>query len=339
MIRAGSTRWSRISAIGLATLLVTLAVAGPWLTPNTPSEQIPESVYAPPMLPHIMDDGGHLRFPFVYPLRLTDRLTHSYSEDRDQPMRLRFFSHGAFVSVDSGYGHAWFPLGSDALGRDQLARLAVGARLSLGVALAAAAGALLIGALVGALAGFFGGVLDDGLMRLADVIVALPALYVVLALRAAMPLVLTGPQVFWTLVLVLALVGWPFPARGVRAVVAAERVREYAESARALGASRTRLLLRHLLPAARGFLIVQATLLVPAFILAEATLSYVGLGFGAPISSWGAMLREAGSGRVLVEAPWLLAPATGIVLAALAVNLGLESTSSTGSLTQSKHSH
>ena len=239
MIRAASTRWSRISAIGIATLLVTLAVAGPWLTPNTPSEQIAESVYAPPMLPHIMDVGGHLRFPFVYPLRLTDRLTHSYSEDRAQPMRLRFFSQGAFVSVDSGYGHAWFPLGSDALGRDQLARLAVGARLSLGVALAAAAGALLIGAIVGALAGFFGGVLDDGLMRLADVIVALPALYVVLALRAAMPLVLTGPQVFWTLVLVLALVGWPFPARGVRAVVAAERVRDTPESARALGASRS----------------------------------------------------------------------------------------------------
>ena len=254
-------------------------------------------------------------------------------------MRLRFFSRGAFVSVDAAYGHAWFPLGSDALGRDQLARLAVGARLSLGVALAAAAGALLIGAIVGALAGFFGGVLDDGLMRIADVIVALPALYVVLALRAAMPLVLTGPQVFWTLVLVLALVGWPFPARGVRAVVAAERVREYAESARALGASRTRLLLRHLLPAARGFLIVQATLLVPAFILAEATLSYVGLGFGAPISSWGAMLREAGSGRVLVEAPWLLAPATGIVLAALAVNLGLEPASSTVSLPQSDNSY
>ena len=84
---------------------------------------------------------------------------------------------------------------------------------------------------------------------------------------------------------------------------------------------------------------MQATLLVPAFILAEATLSYVGLGFGAPISSWGAMLREAGSGRVLVEAPWLLAPATGIVLAALAVNLGLEPGSSTVSLPQSDHSN
>jgi peptide/nickel transport system permease protein len=319
-----ATRWSRVAAAGIAALLVALAVAGPWLTTNSPSEQVPESVYAPPMRPHIFDVRGRPHLPFVYPLRLEDRLTHAYREDRSQPMPLRFFSAGALVSVDPASGHAWFPLGADALGRDQLARLAVGARLSLGVALTAAAGALLIGAIIGALAGFSGGILDDGLMRVADVIVALPALYVVLALRAAMPLVLSGPQVFWTMVIVLALVGWPFPARGVRAVVASERTREYAEAARALGASRTRLLLRHLLPAARGFLVVQATLLVPAFILAEATLSFVGLGFGAPISSWGAMLRDAGSGRALVEAPWLLAPAAGIVLAALAVNLGLE---------------
>jgi peptide/nickel transport system permease protein len=120
---------------------------------------------------------------------------------------------------------------------------------------------------------------------------------------------------------VLAAVGWPLPARGVRAVVAAERAREYAEAARALGASRTRLLLCHLLPAARGFLVVQTTLLVPAFVLAEATLSFVGLGFSEPIPSWGAMLREAGRGRALVDAPWLLAPAVAIVLSALAVNL------------------
>jgi peptide/nickel transport system permease protein len=133
--------------------------------------------------------------------------------------------------------------------------------------------------------------------------------------------VLTTTEVFWTMVVVLAVVGWPFPARGVRAVVAAERTREYAEAARALGASRTRLLLRHLLPAARGFLVVQTTLLVPAFVLAEATLSFVGLGFSEPIPSWGAMLREAGRGRAIVDAPWLLAPGVAIVLSALAVNL------------------
>jgi peptide/nickel transport system permease protein len=286
---------------------------------NPPAEQFAEYVYAPPMRPRIIDDSWTLRRPFVYPLVLQDRLERRYSIDRSRPVVLQFFKRGSLVSVDPS-GPPWFALGTDALGRDQFARLAWGARLSLGVALCAALGALALGTIVGGIAGFRGGAIDEALMRGADFVIALPALYVVLALRAAMPLVLTPWQVFWTMVLVLAAVGWPFPARAVRAVVASERTREYAEAARALGASRTRLLLRHLLPAARGVLVVQTTLLLPAFVLAEATLSYVGLGFGEPISSWGAMLRDAG-GRAVVEAPWLLTPAVAIVLAALAVNL------------------
>jgi peptide/nickel transport system permease protein len=95
---------------------------------------------------------------------------------------------------------------------------------------------------------------------------------------------------------------------------------EYAEAARSVGASRTRLLLHHLLPATRGFLLTQATLLIPAFILAEATLSYIGLGFGEPTPSWGVMLQEAGRGPILAEAPWLIAPAAAIVVVVLSVN-------------------
>jgi peptide/nickel transport system permease protein len=158
-------------------------------------------------------------------------------------------------------------------------------------------------------------------MRLSDFILALPAVYAVLALRAAAPLVLSTSQIFWIMVSVFALVGWPLAARGVRAVVAAERSREYAEAARSIGASGTRLLLRHLLPAARGFLVVQASLLLPAFILAEATLSFAGLGFGEPTSSWGVMLQEAGRGRTLADAPWLLAPAGAIAALVFGVNL------------------
>lgn len=312
---------ARIAGLVLAGALALLALAGPRLTPNQPSSQFAEFVFAPPMRPHIVDASGRVRAPFVYPLVLENRLERRYAEDRSRPVPLRVFQHGAVLSVDPSVTTPWFPLGTDALGRDQLARLAYGTRLSLGVAIAAALGALAIGALVGALAGFVNGWLDEGLMRVSDFVLALPAVYVVLALRAAMPLVLTTPQVFWTMVIVLAAVGWPLPARGVRAIVGAERNREYAEAARAMGASRTRLLLRHLLPATRGWLVVQATLLVPAFVLAEATLSFVGLGFGEPIPSWGAMLREAGAGRALVEAPWLFAPAATIVLAALAVNL------------------
>ena len=333
----------RRAGLALAALVAAFAVAGPWLTGNDPSEQFAEAVYAPPMRPHIMTPAGpggvtsRLRAPFVYPLRLENRLEHRYVEDRSRPMPLRFFRNGALLSVDADQGSPWFPLGADALGRDQFARLARATRLSLGVALGAALGAIVIGALIGGVAGSAGGVLDDGLMRAADVMMALPAVYVVLALRASMPLVLTASQVFWTMVVVLAAVGWPMAARGVRAVVAAERTREYAEAARAMGASRTRILLRHLLPAAQGFLIVQASLLVPAFVLAEATLSFVGLGFGEPIPSLGAMLRDAGRGRALVEAPWLLAPAVAIVLSALAVNLTAGAGSVPRSPTGSRH--
>ena len=151
--------------------------------------------------------------------------------------------------------------------------LVVGTRTSLGVAFIAALGALLLGALVGGLAGYAGGAIDEALMRVADFVLVLPAIYVVLALRAVMPLVLPPVAVFGLIAGLLALVGWPWVARGVRAIVAAERQRDYIAAAISLGAGPGRLIVRHLLPATVGFLVVQAALLVPAFILAEATLS------------------------------------------------------------------
>jgi peptide/nickel transport system permease protein len=163
-------------------------------------------------------------------------------------------------------------------------------------------------------------------------VLALPAIYVAVALRAALPLVLSTPGLFWTLSGVLALAGWPVVARGVRGIVAGERDLEYAEAARALGASGTRILLRHLLPAASTFIAVQATLLVPAFIVAEATLSYVGLGFPPISPSWGVMLKDSSQGRLFVESPWLLTPAIAIAITVLSVNL-LGSRANTSELT------
>jgi peptide/nickel transport system permease protein len=216
-------------------------------------------------------------------------------------------------------------LGADALGRDILARVLLGARLSLGVAVVAAAGALLLGTMVGGLAGFLGGRVDELLMRGSDLILVLPAIYLAIVLRATMPLVLSTSQVFWTLAGVLMMAGWPYPARGVRAVVAGERVKEYAEAARALGAGSWRILLRHLLPATRPFLGVQLTLLLPAFIVSEATLSFVGFGFAEPAPSWGVMLQDAAQTGALTDAPWLLAPAGAIVICVLALHLLAES--------------
>jgi peptide/nickel transport system permease protein len=311
---------SRRAGLALAAALAVLALAGPWLAGHDPARQFPDASYAPPMRPRVIDATGRWRLPFVYPLRLDDRLTRTYSEDVSHPMPLRWGAGGALLGIDEG-GGPWLPLGADALGRDILARVVAGARLSLGVSALAAAAALLFGAMIGAVAGFRGGRLDDVLMRLADLVLVLPAIYVVLVLRAAMPLVLTPGAVFWILVAVLSAAGWPHAARGVRAIVRTEARKEYAEAARAMGAGPWRILLRHLLPAASGFLAVQATLLLPAFILAEATLSFVGLGFPEPTPSWGVMLQDAGRAGTLVEAPWLLAPAAAIVASVLALHL------------------
>jgi peptide/nickel transport system permease protein len=300
-------------------LIACTAVAAPLLTPYSPVRQFAGLENAPPMPIRVLTAEGRLHRPFVYPAVLVDRLERRYAEDRTRPATLRWFTHGTLASVDEGT--AWFPLGTDPLGRDVLARLIYGTRLSLGVALVSTLGALVLGMIVGGTAGFLGGRADAVLMALADFVLVLPAIYVVLAFRAALPLVLTVPQVFWALVLVLTLAAWPVAARGVRAIVAAERRREYAEAAYALGAGPLRILLRHLLPAAAGFLAVTAQTMLPAFVLMEGTLSLVGLGFPVPAATWGTMMRDAWQGGALADAPWLLAPAGMIAATVLAVHL------------------
>lgn len=314
MTRAGLT---------LIGVVVVFALVGPWLTPHAPAQRFENRAYAPPMPLRLVDAAGDWRAPFVYPVRLAHRLERRYEEDRTRAIPVSWFSGGQFVRLSDESAGPWLPLGADSYGRDVFARLAHGSRLSLGVAILAALGALLIGTIIGGVAGVARGAVDDGLMRLSDFILILPAMYVVLALRAALPLVLPAPVVFALIAGILAIVGWPLVARGVRAIVASEGERDYAQAARALGVGRPRLLVRHLLPATRGFLVTQATLLVPAFILAEATLSYVGLGFPDPSTSWGTMLQEAANVAAIADAPWTLSPAVAIFLVVLGVNLAV----------------
>ena len=202
----------RMGVFGAAVLIAATALAS-FIAPYDPGRQFSDRPFAPPTLPHVVDDDGHLRAPFVYPLHLVDPLERRYEADHRQPMTLHWF-RGRLVSVDGL--DPWFLLGSDGLGRDVLSRLALGARLSLGVAAAATSVALALGILVGATAGSRAGVIDNVLMRLADAVLVLPGIYVILALRGAMPLVLSTRQIFVALVAVLGLVGWPGVARGVR---------------------------------------------------------------------------------------------------------------------------
>ena len=307
----------------LLAVVVTLTLLAPVVAPNSPGEQFADRSYAPPMRIHIRDADGFRR-PFVYRQILEDRLMKRYREDHTAPVPLSWFSRGKIVSIGAEHGPLLL-FGADAIGRDILSRLLHGAGLSLGVTLAGVVGALVIGALVGALAGSAGGFTETALMAAADFVLILPGAYLVLVLRGLLPEVLSTTQVFLVISLLFALAAWPHPARGVRAIVRSERTRDYAEAARAAGAGPWRLA-RHLVPAAWSFLAIEVALLVPALLVAEATISFLGLGFTEPQASWGTMLQDATNVRVIDEAPWMLAPAFALFLVVLGVQFVAKTT-------------
>ena len=299
-----------IGALGLA-IIAALTLAAPIIAPNAPEDQFPNRAYAPPMALHVRDAAGW-HAPFAYRLVLEDRLLRRYRQDRATRVPL--------WSARAAQDGPVLLLGADALGRDLFSRLLLGARRSLGVTLLGACGAIVLGAMLGGLAGGIGGRPDAVLMLFADFVLVLPGVYVVLVVRAALPQVLEATQVFWLMAGLFALAGWPHVARGVRAIVATERARDYAEAARAAGAGPLRVLW-HLLPAARGFLGVELVLLVPALLVAEATISYLGLGFPEPTPSWGTMLQDASNVTDMRNAPWTLAPAAALFAVVLCVHL------------------
>ena len=301
---------------GLIAALFAVALTAPWLAPYDPERHFADSLFTPPMRPRIVH-AGTLHAPYVTPVVLVDRIGPRYSEDPSRTQPLPWFAGSSDAPA--------FLLGADSYGRDQLSRLLVGARASLSLALISMLGALVLGAVVGAVAGYRRGWVDDALMRTADFVVVLPVIYVVLVLRAMLPPVLEPATVFTLMAAIFVLVGWPFVARGVRGKVAEERDREYVVAAQSIGAGTWRIVGRHLLPACASHLVAQGTLLLPAFVLAEATLSFVGLGFPDRVPTWGTMLREASNVASLSRFPWLLAPAAAIYLVMLTVNATTQS--------------
>ncbi len=303
-------------------VMAAAALAAPLVATNDPARQFRDHVLAPPMPPRLVDADGrwHLR-PFVYPVHVVDRLARRFAEDRSRRVPLGLFVRGRLVAPLDADAGPWLPLGADRLGRDGWARLIVGARRSLGVALVACAGALALGLVIGVGAGYAGGVFDTILMRTAEFVLVLPLLYVVLAARAALPHTIAPSVVFTLMTAVLALLGWPLVARGVRAIVAREALQEFVVAARALGASPARVVWHHLAPATLGFMRVQGLQLLPTAILAETTLSFAGLGFAPDAPSWGTLLHDASDLAVLSDAPWLLAAAGAVVTVVFAINL------------------
>jgi peptide/nickel transport system permease protein len=307
----------------LGALHVMVACAG-FLAPYDPVQQDREHPYLPPMKVHVVDERGHLHLrPFFYAVRLQEGSFDQFGEDTAKAFPLRFFVTGVQyrllgflpfrVHLFGTEGARLYLLGSDGFGRDQFSRILYGGQVSLLSGLLGAGFTLLMGATIGAVAGFYGGWQDVLLMRLAELFLALPWLYLLFALRAFLPLAVSPLRAFLLVVVVLATVGWARPARLVRGVVMSVKQRDFVRAARGFGASNGYLLRRHIFPETSGVLLTQAAILVPQFVLAEMTLSFLGLGIPEPAPSWGNLLASLQQYSVLVSYWWMYLPAVAIV--------------------------
>lgn len=279
-----------------------------------------ELAFAPPTRIHFVDSRGRFHGrPFIYAVRESPPNSGTYQIDsRTYP--LRFFVFGAPYKIAGLFStrvHLFgveepgriFLMGTDVYGRDQFSRFLYGGQISLLAGLLAAGLSVSVGVIAGGLAGFFGGWVDEALMRGGEVFLSLPWLYLLFAARAAMPLHVPPSHVFLLLVGMMGLVGWARPARLIRGVVLSAKERNFVLAARGFGASNLYLLRRHVLPQAYGVVLTQITLLIPQYILAEVTLTYLGLGVGEPMPSWGSLLSFLQQYSVLCSYWWMLLPA------------------------------
>lgn len=290
-----------------------------FFAPYRPAEQHRDFAYAPPTRLHFVDQTGkiHLR-PFVYGILPSDTDSFQYSEDKAHEYALHFFERTSgfhLFSVDEP-GQV-FLLGTDGYGRDIFSRILYGGRLSLAAAILATLLSLLIGTVLGAIAGYFGGAADTIVMRGAELGLSIPWLYLLLAIRAALPLHIPATETFLLVSALIGLIGWARPARLIRGVVLSAKERSFVAAARGFGASEWYLLYRHVLPQAAGIVITQAVILVPHFVTAEATLSFLGLGMAEPLASWGNMLASFQQFEVMSSYWWMAAPAIALVMVSL----------------------
>lgn len=309
-----------VAAVHLVTFL------SGFFAPYDYSEQDRHLPYAPPSTLHFRDAQGtwHWR-PSVCALVERPEQFGVYEEDRTRCFPLAFFTRGyrysAFWLIQSDR-HLLavtppakiFLLGSDGYGRDELSRLLYGGRLSLCAGLLAAASSVGLGLLLGTVAGYYGGWCDAIVMRCVELFLALPWLYLLFALRAFLPLHVSPSQAFLLLIAVLGIVGWARPARLIRGIVLSEKERTYVLAARMFGGSDFYLMHQHIAPRTYGLLLTQAALLVPQYILAEVTLSFLGLGVAEPVPSWGNMLAALQQYDVLVSYWWIWAPGFALFL-------------------------
>jgi peptide/nickel transport system permease protein len=280
-----------------------------------------ERPFAAPTTLHFRDAQGHFHFrPFAADSESSEFRAGEEARDVEDAYPVCFFVSGTpykIAGIIPAHVHLFgveepgriFLMGSDAYGRDQFSRFLFGGQISMLAGLIAAMLSVSIGILVGGIAGYYGGWVDELLMRGGELFLALPWLYLLFAVRAALPLHISQWEVFLLLVSVMGLIGWARPARLIRGVVLSAKQRNFVVAARGFGASDAYLLRRHVLPQTYGVLLTQMTLLIPQYVLAEVTLTFLGLGVGEPLPSWGTQLSSLQQYYVLSSYWWMFLPA------------------------------
>jgi peptide/nickel transport system permease protein len=304
-------------ALGFLVGAALASLAAGWAAPYRPEEERREHSFHPPTRIHFRDEAGPFHWkPFVYATRarFDENYRRFYEEDVSEKYFLRFGDRRLFGVEPPG---RIYLLGADSRGRDLLSRILYGTRMSFGIGLAGVFVALGIGLLVGGVAGYRGGRWDTVLMRAAEFVMMFPSLYVLLALRSALPPKLASTQVAVLVVILLGALGWGSLARVIRGMVLSIRERDFVTVAKLLGRGDMEILARHVLPHTASFIAVAASVSIPGYILAESALSVLGLGIQEPAVSLGSLLSEALSIPNLYFHPWVLWPGVMLFLVSL----------------------
>jgi peptide/nickel transport system permease protein len=307
-----------------------------FLTPYTANERYSDYYYAKPTPIHFFrEDGSFSIRPFIYGKTIDfnkDTYERVIGEDKSKISYIKFFVRGGEYSLlgllDTnihlfGTEDAKNPVylfGSDQLGRDIFSRVVYGGTISLTIGLIGVFFSLVLGIIIGGISGLLGGVVDSGIQRLIEILLSIPTIPLWMALTAALPPHWPMIRIYFGITVLLSLIGWTSIARVVRGKFLSLREEDFVLASRTFGSGNSWIIRKHLLPSFMSYIIVQATLLVPAMILGETTLSFLGLGLRSPAVSWGVLLQDAQSIKTLAMNPWMMLPGIFVIIVVLAFN-------------------